>query len=102
MKQPLFARVVVVPVPVERKTAGGIDLPDTINTRPIEGHALRVGPQVTHVRPGDKVYYSKYAGSDMRIDVDGKPTDVVVIEERDILGRDPVSPDDSIEQPETA
>lgn len=102
MKQPLFARVVVKPIPVPKTTAGGINLPDTINTRPIEGHVLLVGPLVTQVRPGDKVYYSKYAGSDMRIDIDGVPTDVVVIEEKDLLGCDPVNESAQIEQPESA
>jgi co-chaperonin GroES (HSP10) len=70
VKQPLFARVVVQPVPIE-KIQGGVHIPDSVNTRPIEGHVIATGPLVTYVKVGEKVYYSKYAGQDMRTEFNG-------------------------------
>lgn len=74
--KPLNDRIVVKPVAAEEKTAGGIILPDAAQEKPTEGEVLAVGPGKTldngkvvalEVKPGDRVIYSKYAGTEVKI-----------------------------------
>ena len=76
--QPLADRVVVKPIEREEVTKGGIVLPDTVKEKPQEGIITAVGSgriegQGTKkipldVKKGDRVLFSKYAGTDMTID----------------------------------
>ncbi|MCS6776007.1 MAG: co-chaperone GroES [Chloroherpetonaceae bacterium] len=74
--KPLNDRIVVKPIAAEEKTAGGIILPDAAQEKPTEGEVLAVGPGKTldngkvvalEVKPGDRVIYSKYAGTEIKI-----------------------------------
>lgn len=74
----------------ERKTAGGIVIPDTANEKPMIGLVIAVGPgkvldngsiQEPAVKKGDKVLFGKYAGTE--IEIDGKS--LVVMREDDIM-----------------
>lgn len=87
---PLHDRVVISPV-TEEKTIGGILLPDTAGEKPIRGEVVAVGPGKTlengqtakmSVKPGDKVLYGKYAGTE--VEFGGKK--LVVMREDDIMG----------------
>lgn len=88
--RPLGDRVVVAPSERDEMTASGIVLPDTAKDKPQEGDVIAVGPgklleSGEHVPPeikeGDRVIYSKYSGTEFRID--GK--DYLILSERDIL-----------------
>ena len=87
--KPLFDRVVVKSVEAEETTKSGIVLPGTAQEKPQVAEVVAVGPggvvdgkEITmQVKVGDKVLYSKYAGSDFK--VDGK--DLVIIRQSDIL-----------------
>ena len=78
--KPLGDRVFVKVSESEEKTAGGILLPDTAKEKPQVGEVVQVGPgkrnddgsrQAPEVGVGDKVLYSKYAGTDIKLGSDG-------------------------------
>ena len=82
--KPLRNQVVVKPLEAEEKTAGGIVLPDTAREKSTEGEVLAVGNGLVlpngrvvpvSVKKGDKVIYSKYGGSEVK--VDGKELKIV-------------------------
>jgi chaperonin GroES len=88
--KPLGERVFVKVNPSEEKTAGGILLPDTAKEKPQIGEVVAVGPgkrnddgtySPIEVKVGDKVLYSKYAGTDVKLGGD----DYVLLSEKDIL-----------------
>ena len=88
--KPLGDRVVVEHVEQSEKTAGGVFLPDTAKEKPQEGKVLAVGSGRTldngtklamDVKVGDKIIYSKYSGSEIKLD--GK--DILIISEKDVL-----------------
>ena len=75
--QPLGDRVVVQPSEEEEVSKGGIILPDTAKEKPQRGVIIAVGPGKLdeegkripmEVKKGDKVIYSKYAGSEIKQD----------------------------------
>ena len=87
---PLGERIVIMPMEQEQTTKGGIYLPDTAKEKPQEGEVVAVGPgrvtdDGTHIAMelsvGDKVIYSKYAGTE--VTVDGK--DLLIMAAGDIL-----------------
>ena len=96
MKQtlrPLEDRVVVRPVDTEEKTAGGIVIPDTAKEKPQVGVVEAVGPgallksgkrAAMAVGKGDRVWFGKYSGSDVKID----GVDFKVLRENDILAKE--------------
>jgi len=88
--RPLHDRVVVERVQ-EKKTSGGIVIPDTAADKPIQGKVLAVGQgkilengdvRAPDVKKGDTVLFGKYAGTEVKIE----GHDVVVMREEDILG----------------
>ena len=89
--RPLHDRVVVRRVEAEEKTAGGIIIPDTAKEKPQQGEVLAVGPgardengkvQPLDVKPGDRVLFGKWSGSEVRIDGE----DLLIMKESDIMG----------------
>ena len=75
--RPLGDKVVVKPSDAEEKSAGGIYLPDTAKSKPQEGTVVAVGQGRTlddgsrkamAVQVGDKVVYSKYGGTEFKLD----------------------------------
>ena len=88
--KPLSDRVVLKPVKAEEKTKGGIVLPDTAKDKPQEGEIVAVGPGrildngtklVPEVKVGDRVIYSKYSGSEIKVDGE----EYLIVRESDIL-----------------
>lgn len=89
--KPLGDRVVVKPLEEEERTKGGIVLPDTAKEKPQHGEVIAVGPGewdedgekriALDVKPGDRVLYAKYAGTEVKTD-DG---DLLVLRASDIL-----------------
>ncbi len=89
--RPLHDRVIVRRLEEERKTAGGIVIPDTATEKPVQGEVVAVGKgkaldngqtRPLDVKKGDKVLFGKFAGSEVK--VDGK--DLLVLREEDIMG----------------
>lgn len=88
--KPLADRVFVKISPQEEKTPGGIYLPDNAKEKPQVGEIVSVGPGKRNddgsrtepeVKVGDKVLYSKYAGTDIKLGNE----DYVLLSEKDIL-----------------
>ncbi len=89
--QPLEDRIVVKPTEEEEMTASGLVIPDTAKERPQEGEVIAVGPGRFNeagservpmdVKPGDKVIYSKYGGTEVKID----GVEYLILSARDVL-----------------
>ena len=88
--QPLADRLVVKPVQKEEMTKGGIFIPDTVKEKPQEGEVVAVGPGrmtddgkriAMDVKVGDRIIYSKYGGSEIKID----DIEMIILRESDIL-----------------
>jgi chaperonin GroES len=87
---PIGDRVVVKPEPEEQKTRSGIVLPDSAKEKPQEGTVVAVGTGRVldngqrvplEVKVGDKIIYSKYGGTEVKIDDE----EYMILSERDIL-----------------
>jgi chaperonin GroES len=89
--KPLGDRVIVQAIEQEEVTAGGIVLPDTAKERPQRGKVLAVGEGryvdgervALEVAAGDEVIYSKYGGTEVRVDGD----ELLILSEHDILAK---------------
>jgi chaperonin GroES len=90
--EPLGDRVVIKPTPQEEVSKGGIVLPDTAKEKPQEGKIIAVGPgRLTEegkriamdVKKRDKVIYSKYAGTEFKLDNE----ELIIMREGDILAK---------------
>jgi chaperonin GroES len=88
--RPLGDRVVLQPTPREEMTKSGIVLPDTAKEKPQEGSVLAVGPgrilddgkrEAMDVKEGDRVLYSKYAGTEFKVDGE----ELLIVSQKDIL-----------------
>ncbi len=88
--KPLGDRVLVLPIEQDEVKKGGIIIPDSAKEKPQEGKIVAVGPGKhedgklvpMNVKKGDRVLYSKYGGTEIKID--GK--DHLIMREDDILG----------------
>lgn len=89
--RPLNDRVLVVRTSEEEKTSGGIIIPDTAKEKPQEGKVVAVGPGKVdgngkrippEVKKNDRVLFSKYAGTDIKIE----GVEHLIMREDDILG----------------
>ena len=88
--QPIADRVLVKPLETEERSKGGVIIPDTAKEKPQMGEVLAVGPgkirdngerQAPEVKKGDKVLYTSYAGTEVKVD-DEK---LLLMRESDIL-----------------
>ena len=90
--KPLGDRVVIKPLEAEEKTASGIVLPDKAKEKPQEGEVMAVGNGRVldngtrvemDVAAGDRVLFSKYAGTEIKIDGE----EYLIMRQDDILGK---------------
>jgi chaperonin GroES len=87
--QPLEDRIVVKPSEGEEMTASGLVIPDTAKEKPQEGEVLAIGPGrfedgnriPLDVKVGDKVIYSKYGGTEVKLAGD----ELLILSARDVL-----------------
>jgi chaperonin GroES len=88
--RPLHDRVIVKREEEERKSPGGIVIPDTAAEKPIRGKIIAVGKgkilENGNVRPldikvGDKILFGKYSGTEIKVDGD----DLLVMREEDVV-----------------
>jgi len=89
--RPLQDRVIVRRLEEEQKTKGGIYIPDTAKEKPMEGEVVAVGKGKVaddgklvkpEVKAGDRVLFSKYSGTEVKID----GVEHLIMREDDILG----------------
>jgi chaperonin GroES len=89
--RPLQDRIIVQRIDEEETTKGGIIIPDTAKEKPQEGKVIAVGNgklkedgtiQPLDVKKGDRVLFSKYAGTEINLDGD----EHLIIREDDVLG----------------
>lgn len=89
--RPLHDRVIVKREDEERKSPGGIVIPDTAAEKPIRGKIMAVGKgkilENGSVRPldlkvGDKILFGKYSGQTVKV----KGEELLVMREEDIMG----------------
>ncbi len=87
--KPLEDRIVVKPSEEETTTASGIVIPDTAKEKPQEGEVVAVGPGrwedgqrvPLDVAVGDKVIYSKYGGTEVKVEGE----EYLILSARDVL-----------------
>jgi chaperonin GroES len=88
--RPLHDRLIVKREAAERKSAGGIVIPDNAAEKPIQGKVVAVGKgkilEGGNVRPldvkvGDKILFGKYSGTEVKVDGD----ELVVMREEDVM-----------------
>lgn len=89
--RPLHDRVVIQRLDEERKSSGGIVIPDTATEKPIRGSVVAAGPgkMLTDgkvvplaLKKGDVVVFGKYAGTEVKIN----GQELIVMREDDIMG----------------
>ena len=86
---PLEDRIVVKPGEEEETTVSGIVIPDTAKEKPQEGEVIAVGPGrfeegqrvPLDVKAGDKVIYSKYGGTEVKVEGE----EYLILSARDVL-----------------
>ncbi|KQL43392.1 co-chaperone GroES [Brevibacillus choshinensis] len=90
MLKPLGDRVVIEAISKDETTVSGIVLPDSAKEKPQEGRVIAVGSGrvadngeriALEVKDGDKVIFSKYAGTEVKVD----NKEYLVLRESDIL-----------------
>jgi chaperonin GroES len=82
--KPLGDRLIVKAIEEEETTASGLVLPDTAKEKPQKGKVLAVGDGAYEdVAEGDEVLYSKYGGTEIKVDGD----EVLVLRESDVLAK---------------
>ena len=88
--RPLGDRVLIQRAEAEEKTSGGILLPESAKDKPKEGKVIACGDgaivdgkrQPLSVKAGDRVLFSKYAGTEVNIESE----EHLIIREEDVLG----------------
>jgi chaperonin GroES len=88
--RPLHDRVVVRRLEEERKTAGGIVIPDNATEKPMRGEVVAIGSgkvldngdtRALAVKMGDVVLFGKYSGTEVKV----AGEELVVMREDDIM-----------------
>jgi chaperonin GroES len=90
--RPLYDRIVVKRITDEvEKTAGGLFIPDSAKEKPQEGEVIAVGQGKRaddgkliplDVKPGDRILFGKYSGSDIKMDGE----EFMIMREDEVLG----------------
>jgi chaperonin GroES len=86
---PLGDKVVLKQLVAEETTKSGIVLPGQAKEKPQQAQVIAVGPGgivdgkevVMQVKPGDKVIYSKYAGTEVKLDDE----EYIIVKQNDIV-----------------
>ena len=87
--KPLGDRVILQEQEAEEKTQSGIILPDSAKEKPQAAVVVAVGPGTDkngkkvemQVKPGDKVIYSQYSGTDVKIEEEK----YIIVNQSDII-----------------
>jgi chaperonin GroES len=88
--RPLHDRLIVKREAEERKSPGGIVIPDTATEKPLFGKVLAVGKgklldngqlRAPDIKVGDKILFGKYSGTEVKVNGD----ELVVMREEDVM-----------------
>jgi chaperonin GroES len=88
--RPLHDRLIVKREAEERKSPGGIVIPDTATEKPVFGKVISVGKgkvlengevRALDVKTGDKILFGKYSGTEVKVDGE----ELVVMREEDVM-----------------
>jgi len=87
--KPLGDRIIIRVVEMEETTKSGIVLPGTAKEKPMQGEVLAVGSGEMvdgkkiplELKVGDKVIYSKYAGTEVKMD----GNEYLILRQNDVL-----------------
>ena len=88
--RPLHDRVVVRRIEEDKRTPGGIIIPDTAKEKPQQGEVIAAGPgardekgvvQPLDVKAGDRILFGKWSGTEVKIDGE----DLLIMKEADIM-----------------
>ena len=88
--RPLHDRVVVRRTEEERKSPGGIVIPDSAAEKPVQGKIVAVGKgkilengtvRPLDVKVGDKILFGKYGGTEVKVEGE----DLLVMREEDVM-----------------
>jgi len=91
MFRPLHDRILVRRLEAEKKTAGGIIIPDTAKEKPQEGEVVAAGPgarddsgqrRPLDVEVGDRILFGKWSGTEIKLDGE----DLLIMKESDVMG----------------
>lgn len=81
----MSGKVLIQPVAAEQKTSSGIIIPDSAQEKPLKGKIVAVGKEKENekieVKVGDIVLYSRYGGTELKID----NTDYLIMNQSEIL-----------------
>jgi chaperonin GroES len=89
--RPLHDRVLIKRLDEQEQVRGGIIIPDTAKEKPQQGEVIAVGEgkfredgtrQALDVRPGDRVLFGKYSGTEVKIDDE----EYLIMREDELLG----------------
>ena len=88
--RPLHDRIVVKREPDDRKSPGGIVIPDTASEKPTFCKVVAVGQgkvldngqtRAPDIKVGDRVLFGKYSGTEVKVDNE----DIIVMREDDVM-----------------
>jgi chaperonin GroES len=88
--RPIHDRIIVKREPEERKSPGGIVIPDTASEKPTFGKVLAVGQgkalengqvRALDVKVGDRILFGKYSGTEVKVNNE----ELVVMREEDVV-----------------
>lgn len=82
MIRPIRDLILVKPDDTEEVTKSGIYIPHDARTIQQWGKVLDVGSDVTHVKKGNRVYFGKYSGAEIKVN----DVKYLVFKEEDVLG----------------
>jgi chaperonin GroES len=89
--RPLQDRVLIRRVEPEKKTSGGIFIPDNVQEKPMEGDVIAVGSGARDktgklhpldIKAGDRVLFAKWSGTEVKLDGE----ELMIMKEADIMG----------------
>ncbi len=81
--RPLQNRIIVRPIEAQDKSPGGIIVPEMAKEKPLEGRVLSVGVKVEEVHVSDIITYSKYAGTELKLEDEEEVC--LILSEDDVL-----------------
>jgi chaperonin GroES len=88
--KPMNDKILISKAVAEEKSEGGIYLPSGAQEKPLEGIVIAVGPgalsdknerQTMQLKEGDKILYSKYSGTEIKVE----GYELLILSEKEVL-----------------
>jgi co-chaperonin GroES (HSP10) len=78
-------RILVKRDAINDEPTGGLILPDKVVSPPRSGVVITVGEEVTHVKEGERIFFSEYAGNFLKTNNDLEESELIVMREDEVL-----------------